>query len=185
MRAPPDLATVFTAQETFRDSFSTLILATVSDECRPEASYAPYVRDTDGRLYVYVSELSRHTANLKHQPRASVLFIESEQDSKHLFARQRLTYECHTREVERASERWQYILMQFETKFGKFMEMLRNLKDFHLFEIRPQRGTYVAGFAQAYGITGERLDSIRHLNDTGHRAADTATDQAMQQVTSQ
>lgn len=183
MKAPPDLTAVFDAQEAFRDSFSTLILSTVSDECRPEASYAPYVRDADGKLYVYVSELSRHTANLKQQPQASVLFIESEQDCKHLFARQRLTYECQAREVERNSEHWQYVMTQFQTKFGKFMEMLRNLNDFHLFEITPQRGNYVAGFAQAYEITGERLDSIRHLNDTGHRPADKATDQAMQQVT--
>lgn len=183
MKAPPDLEAVFAAQEAFRDSFSTLVLATVSDQCRPEASYAPYVRDSDGRLYVYVSELSRHTANLKHQQRASVLFIESEQDSKHLFARQRLTYECRTREIARDAGQWRDVMAQFEARFGKFMDMLRNLNDFHMFEITPLRGTYVAGFARAYELGGDRLDSIRHVNDTGHRAADAATDRAMQKIT--
>lgn len=181
----PDLDAVFAAQENFRDGFSTLILSTVNGEGRPEASYAPYVRDADGKLYIYVSELSRHTANLGQQSKTSVLFIESEADSKHLFARQRLTYDCLSREIARDSEHWQYIMGLFQEKFGKFMEMLRNLNDFHLFEITPHRGTYVAGFAQAYEITGERLNNIRHVNDTGHRPADKATDDAMQQVTTQ
>jgi putative heme iron utilization protein len=178
----PDLDSIFTTQENFRDGFSTMILSTVSTEGRPEASYAPYVRSSDGKLYAYVSELSRHTANLLAQPKASVLFIESEENSKHLFARQRLTYDCLVQEVERNSENWQHIMTLFEKRFGKFIQMLRNLNDFHLFCITPHRGAYVAGFAQAYELTGNRLENIRHMNDIGHKPRDKATDEAMQNL---
>ena len=173
------LKEVFEEQAVFRDRFQTLILSTVDPNGRPEASYAPFVRDNEGNLFVYVSELSRHTQNLMASNQASALFIQSEEEASHIFARQRLTYECASEEIERESTRWHTILDMFENKFGKFIEMLRNLEDFHLFIIQPQRAGYVRGFAQAYEITGEKMDQIRHINDAGHKAQNKATKENM------
>jgi heme iron utilization protein len=137
----------------FPSQFQTLHLGTVSAQGLPEASYAPFVADA-GRYYVYLSELARHTANLRCNGRASVLFIESEAQAKQVFARQRLTLACTALEYPRATAPFERVLDRFEQRFGKLMEVIRPLSDFHLFELTPTSGTYVAGFARAYALDG-------------------------------
>ncbi len=58
------LEDVIAESSRFRARFSTLVMATVSKDGVPEASYAPYVMDEEGVFFVYLSDLSRHTANL-------------------------------------------------------------------------------------------------------------------------
>lgn len=162
----------------FVSQFQSLQLATVSTEGMPEASYAPFLKS--GRdFYVYVSELSRHTSNLSSNPLASVLFIENEDDAGHLFARRRLTYQCRCEEIRRGSGAFDETMDQIEGHFGKFIRMLRNLEDFHLFRVMPHSGTYVAGFARAFELVGENLDAVRHIKDAGHRSKDKETEKEM------
>jgi putative heme iron utilization protein len=148
----------------FAQQFRSLLLATASKDGTPEASYAPFYKD--GRDFcIYISELSRHTANLAANPRASVLLIENEQDAGHLFARRRLTYQCRCEEVVRATEPFERTMDAFETHFGNFIGMIRKLEDFHLYRLTPITGTYVAGFARAFELVGDRLDQVRHMKD--------------------
>jgi len=79
--------------------------------------------------------------------------------------------------IGRQDARFAGILDRFAEKHGKFMDMMRDLQDFHLFRLVPERASYVRGFAEAFELTGERLEQIRHLNDKGHRAGsrDTAS----------
>ena len=132
----------------FRDRFQTLILATADRGGVPEASYAPYVQDSLGNLYVCVSELGKHTANLRDTHRASVLLLEDEMQADELFARKRLTYQCQVTLVERDHDEWSSILDQFADRFGEIIAVLREPKDFHLFRIAPEHGTYIRGFAE-------------------------------------
>lgn len=155
----------------FPSQFQTLHLGTVSAQGLPEASYAPFVADA-GRYYVYLSELARHTANLRCNGRASVLFIESEAQAKQVFARQRLTLACTALEYPRATAPFERVLDRFEQRFGKLMEVIRPLSDFHLFELTPTSGSYVAGFARAYALDGADLEDLRHRNEQGHRSPD-------------
>ena len=60
-----DINEVTTEFRVFRNSFQSVQLATVDEHGKPEASYAPCLRDRK-HIYVFVSELSRHTANLIH-----------------------------------------------------------------------------------------------------------------------
>ena len=181
---PIDLKQVASDCREFAQQFQSLQLATTSGEGVPEASYAPFFRD--GRdFYVYVSELSRHTANLSQNPRASVLLIENEADARHLFARRRLTYQCDCEEVPRGSDPFDTALDGFQEKFGDFIGMLRNLEDFHLFRVSPYTGTFVTGFARAFEMIGEQLDEVRHINDVGHRAANKKTDEQMAETEKQ
>lgn len=155
----------------FPARFQTLHLGTVSAEGQPEASYAPFVADQE-RYYVYLSELARHTGNLRARGRVSVLFIEGEDSASQLFARERLTLACEATECARGSARFDQVLDLFERRFGKFMQAIRPLKDFHLFELRPVSGSYVAGFARAYTLTGGDLGELRHRHEEGHQAPD-------------
>ncbi|MCH9675526.1 MAG: pyridoxamine 5'-phosphate oxidase family protein [Gammaproteobacteria bacterium] len=146
----------------------SLIMATVDAEAMPEASYAPFVRTEDNAFYVYVSDLARHTRNLREQSRVSILLIEDEQSSAQLFARKRLTFQCDAHVVERETPKWTEVLDSFDKKFGQVMDMLRPLTDFHLWRLQPKSGRFVKGFAQAFRIEGATLDEFRHINDAGH-----------------
>jgi len=174
MPQPTDLLAVMDECRRFPGLFQSLHLATCNADGEPEASYAAYV-EHQGCYYVYTSELSAHTANLAARGRCSALFIESEAQAKHLFARRRLTLQCAAAECPRGSAEFDLILDQFVVQFGGFMAMLRKLTDFHLYRLRPLSGAYVAGFAQAYTLGGEGLSEIRHRREQGHRSPDRAT----------
>jgi putative heme iron utilization protein len=138
----------------FPEQFQSLYLATCNAVAEPDASYAPYVKQDDS-YYIYISELSAHTANLAATKRCSVLFIESETEAKHIFSRRRLTLQCDVIECSRNSAKFELLMDKFVEKFGDLMSMMRNLTDFHLYQLHPRRGVYVAGFAQAYTLTGD------------------------------
>lgn len=56
-------------------SQQTLLLSTASANGVPDISYAPFVCNHAGIFYIYVSEMTFHTANLLDNPQASILFI--------------------------------------------------------------------------------------------------------------
>ena len=174
MTSSTDLAAVRDACLQFPHRFQSLHLGTCSTAGEPEASYAPFVH-AHGSYYVYVSDLARHTTNLRSTQVCSVLFIEPENDAKHLFARERLTLRCTARACERDSAIFDDVLDLFAARFGKFMEIIRPLEDFQLFELTPHSGTYVAGFAKAYSLEGQDLAQIQHRQDQGHRSPDSAS----------
>jgi uncharacterized protein (DUF924 family) len=153
----------------FRALFQTMTLATVSASGEPEASYAPYVSDAFGNLYAFVSTLSRHTHNMQHTGRASVIFLEDEQTCANLFARKRLVYRCFTHPVSRDAAEWRAIMQTFDARFGPFMETLRSLADFGLMRFMPFEASYVIGFGQAYALTGPTLSEVKHVDPSRAR----------------
>ncbi|AMK75226.1 MULTISPECIES: HugZ family protein [Methylomonas] len=163
-----DLEQVRAAYTALPQTFASTLMATVGATGEPEASYAAYVQH-DGHYYVYVSELSAHTQNLLNNGRVCLLFVEDEDKAAHLFARQRVTYHCTATEIDRDTEAFEYLMALFEEKFGAFVKQLQKMQDFHLFRIRPQRGSFVQGFAKAFAIDGDDLNQIRHINDIGHK----------------
>jgi putative heme iron utilization protein len=180
MTTSPDLDSIRAACRAFPQGFKTLYLGTSASDGQPEASYAPFVADK-GKYYVYLSDLARHSANLRANPRCSVLFIEAEGEAQHLFARKRLTLRCAVREHERSSEAFEHMLALFQARFGKFMEVIRPLQDFRLFELAPLSGSYVAGFAKAYALDGHDLADIRHRQEQGHLSPDAASQSRLAQ----
>ncbi len=138
----------------------SLMLATVDEIGRPEASYAPFIRDEAGRLYVFVSALSRHTANLAASRPLSVLIIEDERDSRQIFARLRVTYSCAVQAISRDADEWSGLIARLQDRFGEVVEVLQSLTDFTLFRITPLEGQLVRGFGQAYRVLDNRLEHI-------------------------
>jgi heme iron utilization protein len=175
MTEATDLQRVREACQAFPARFKTLHLGTVGPDGMPEASYAPYVSDS-GRYYVYLSDLARHSANLLATGRASVLFIEGEDQAKHLFARERLTLACLATECERGTPHFGAVMGHFEARFGKFMQAIRPLRDFRLFELLPLSGSYVAGFARAYTMPMDDINQLHQRLEQGHQTPDAATE---------
>ena len=157
----------------FQSSFHTLVMATVGADGIPEASYAPFIHDEHKHFYIYISELAKHTQNLKEAMRVSVLFIEDEGNTKNLFARRRLTYNCTAQLIERGSERWSVILQGFRDRLGEFVDRIKPLEDFRMFRLLPYQGHYVKGFGYIYHISGSDLNQIQQVKpDSPMQAVD-------------
>ncbi|MEM8504698.1 MAG: pyridoxamine 5'-phosphate oxidase family protein [Cyanobacteria bacterium P01_D01_bin.1] len=148
--------------QAFASQFESVILGTASADAQPQASYAPCVIDEAKNIYIFVSGLSAHTQNLTKSGKASALFIEDESQTTQMFARKRLNYDCTAALVERDSEQWRAIAQKFETKFGNIIELLRDLPDFRIFQLRPSAGRFVLGFGKAYDIDPANLDQLIH-----------------------
>ncbi|MBT9315857.1 HugZ family pyridoxamine 5'-phosphate oxidase [Leptothoe spongobia] len=144
----------------FPETFRSVILSTVSTDGIPQASYAPFLIDGDKKIYIYVSGLSTHTANLKQTHRASVLFIEDEAQTQEIFARRRLTYECAATSLPRETTQWQGLIDRFEQRFGKVIGLMKGLPDFQVFQLQPQAGQFVIGFGAAYRVNTDDLNSL-------------------------
>jgi putative heme iron utilization protein len=153
------------AQQEFqnlRETLKTVQLATLNADGQPEASYAPFVW-FEQNYYLYLSELARHTNNLLGNGSISLLFIESEESSRNLFARRRIILQGEAQAVTRDAELFEQIMAQFRQQFGKFIDLIQPLQDFHLFQIKIHSGRFVQGFAQAYELSGPGLNDIRHI----------------------
>jgi putative heme iron utilization protein len=136
----------------FQSAFRSVLMATVNQDGVPEASYAPYVMDDDGRYYVFVSGLARHTRDFQETGHVSLQFIENEDGATNLFARRRLTLLCDVSAIPPASPVHEEILEHFKQRFGRFVNTLRSLPDFQLFRLTPRSGLYVCGFGQAFRV---------------------------------
>jgi putative heme iron utilization protein len=149
--------------ETLRNSLKTVQLATVDSQGNPESSYAPYVW-IEQCCYLYLSELARHSTNLIANPAISLLFIEDEEKARNLFARRRIILTGEVHKISRESGQFQTVMNEFKLRFGNFIDIIEPLQDFHLFQIIPQSGRFIRGFAQAFELTGPGLGQIAHIN---------------------
>lgn len=140
-------------------SRKTLLLATLNADRQAEISVTPFIKQ-DLNFYIFVSELSKHTQNLRIHAELNIMLLEDEQDTQNCFARKRLTYQCRAREIPREDATRESILKHFEEQLGKTVSLLRSLPDFHLFELKALSGNYVQGFGQAYSLSGDRLESL-------------------------
>lgn len=143
----------------FHRNFKSVILATATFEGDPDASYTPYLLDDSGDIFIFVSELAQHTKNLINSPKASLLWISGEEESRNLFARRRLTLQCEAIAQQSDTAQWNAVLTRMQHLHGKTIEVLRSLPDFHLFRLKARRGNYVRGFAQAFPASGDELQS--------------------------
>ncbi len=147
----------------------SVILGTVDAGGAPNASYAPVVR-IGNELYILVSFMSRHTANLVETKRASVMFIEDEVNAKQIYARERLTIDAVASRVDRGTSEWDLGIEKLKESHGGVLDILAGLEDFIMIRLTPKKASYVNGFGSAYYVN-ENLEIIEHRNDVGHTVA--------------
>jgi putative heme iron utilization protein len=146
----------------------SVILATVDAEGTPNSSYAPFVQ-VENTFYILVSFMAKHTKNLADGRKTSVMFIEDESASKQIYARERLTIEASTSQVERDSETWNAVVSQLKETHGKVVDVISEMKDFILIGLHPVKGSYVNGFGSAYFVDAN-LEIMEHRNDVNHQS---------------
>ena len=147
----------------FKQSVKTLQLSTLTVEGKPNASYSPFVVDKQGNFYIFVSQLAGHTQDLLANQQASILLIQDEADTRQIFARRRISYQCDVESVSDESSDYLPMLNALEERFGNVVELLRTLPDFILFKLRPYKGQYVKGFGKAYKLVGDGLLELEHI----------------------
>ncbi len=129
-------------------SFDCLLLSTVTKEGEPLASFAPFVKHQHS-FYIFVSDLAQHTQNMGEHPRASVMFIQSEQSARNVYARERAVIQVDVLRVRDEVLKEQVFALMLE-RHGKTVDLLRTLDDFKMLELRPTKARYVVGFGKAY-----------------------------------
>lgn len=146
----------------------SIILATVDAEGNPNSSYAPFVQ-VDQTFYILVSFMAKHTKNLADGRKTSIMFIEDESATKQIYARERLTLEATTSQIERDSEVWNTVVAKLKENHGKVVDVISEMGDFILIALQPVKGSYVNGFGSAYFVDAN-LEIVEHRNDANHQS---------------
>ncbi len=146
----------------------SVILATIDAEGNPNSSYAPFVQ-VDQTFYILVSFMAKHTKNLADGRKTSIMFIEDESATKQIYARERLTIDATTSQIERDSEVWNAVVAKLRETHGKVVEVISEMGDFILIALQPVKGSYVNGFGSAYFVDAN-LEIIEHRNDANHQS---------------
>lgn len=126
----------------------TLVLSTLTTENTPAISYAPYIMQ-DNNIYIYISQTAEHYHNLINNPACALMIIEDENQSKTVFARQRVSFIAQATLVEDDEEVYEWF------KAGQDEKMVERLRtmDFSFFKLTLKKGRLVKGFGQAFDIT--------------------------------
>ena len=146
----------------------SIILATVDAEGNPNSSYAPFVQ-VEQTFYILVSFMAKHTKNLADGRKTSIMFIEDESATKQIYARERLTFEAATSQIERDSEVWTQVVAKLKETHGKVVDVISEMGDFILIALQPVKGSYVNGFGSAYFVDAN-LEIVEHRNDVNHQS---------------
>ena len=129
-------------------------------------SYAPTYIDNKCNFYVYISTLAKHTQNIINTNKISFMIMD--QKNQNIFAKKRITLNGNIKIIDRKTDIFNKLMKKMQTKLGDTIEIIKNMKDFHLFKITPNSGLLVHGFAKAFIMSGEGLNEVKHLNDIGH-----------------
>lgn len=141
------------------ESRKSLLIASLNEANLPEISATPFLKQGNS-FFIFVSELATHTQNFRQRPDVNVMLIADEHDTKNAFTRKRLSYACTAACIPRNDKNWKPILKKFEAKQGKTVTLLKQLNDFHLFELKASSGSYIEGFGKAYKLSGDQLNHI-------------------------
>ena len=142
----------------------SLMLATQASNHEPHISYAPFV-EFEGVFYIFVSGLAAHTKHLLEHRRGQVMLLDDESKSRNIFARMRLIYEVEAHVLARTHEQFNTVAQAMLARHGSTVEVLMSLNDFVMFALKPQKGTLVTGFGQAYVFEPGALADAVQLTD--------------------
>ena len=136
----------------FLKECDTVTVALVGKSGEPDVCHLPFVMDQCGTLFIFTSEIASHYKSLTESSHASLMLV-SGQTAKMggSFAKERCKLQCRVEGP--VDEERDEILMGFSSRYGSIVEMLKGLKDFHVWKLIPVSGIFIQGFGAAYRIT--------------------------------
>jgi len=98
----------------------------------------------------------------------NLFFIEDESQTSNFFARKRISLQTLSSKIARDSARFEEVFSHYNKKFDEeTVTMLKNMKDFNLFELEVQSGEATFGFGEAYHIGGENMNELVERKSSG------------------
>ena len=162
-----DLDKVEAAKAKLLETARTVIVTTSLPEEEgggPDLGFSPFYRDEKGHLFIYTSHLSAHVRALLKGAAVKFMLAADESASQNIWARVRIGFTARMTKIERDDERFEPMIDQMQDHLGATMGLIRNFNDFHLFEIVPEKGVLVTGFAAAYAVSGPQFTITEHLS---------------------
>ena len=139
--------------ELFKKDFGSIVLATISKDSMPLASYAPLIQ-INNKNYIYISATAEHFENIKNNPdKIEVMFLEDECKAKSIILRKRLRYKAKAEFIQRGSDEFENALDKLESTGSNGVKSIRNFADFYLIRLDFLEGRFVKGFGGAYLIS--------------------------------
>jgi putative heme iron utilization protein len=124
----------------------------------PFVSASPFLFESEpgeklGSLYLFLSDLARHTKNLKRHGVVSLLVVEEGPETS-VLERARVTILGNIERVTDA-ETEERLREQYRSRVS-LAEMLLSLPDFHFYRLLPREVHWIGGFglAQTFKVTG-------------------------------
>ena len=125
----------------------------------PWVSMVPFALLRDPvRFVIHVSGLAAHTGNMLEAPRVSLLVMEPESAGSSPQARPRVTIQGIAEQQAAGSKTSIAARDAYLERFPDTSETL-DLHDFSFFSIRPLSARFIGGFAQAFTLTPEHLET--------------------------
>lgn len=122
----------------------------------PNVSMVPFAVMPDGALVIHVSGLAAHTADMREDPRVSVLVIDADQERVMPQAVPRVTIQGNAERLEAGSDPYTQARDAYQSRFPDAAGIFE-LADFSLFVIRPRSARVIGGFGRAATISGGEL----------------------------
>ncbi len=147
--------------ESFKMEFGSIVLATISKDLMPLASYAPLIQ-MNNKSYIYISATAEHFENIKNNPdKIEVMFLEDESKAASIILRKRLRYKAKAEFIQRGSDEFENALDKLESTGHNGIKSIRNFADFYLIRLDFLEGRFVKGFGGAYLISKDH--EISHI----------------------
>jgi len=122
----------------------------------PYVSMVPFaLAQSVPEFLVHVSALSPHTRDMLEHPRVSLLIVAPDEGGRPQ-ARARATIQGDAEALPPESARYAEARTLYLQRFPEAVDTFA-LADFSLFAIRPASVRFIAGFAQAVGLTSEQF----------------------------
>ena len=134
-------------------------LATLHDEA-PQVSMTAFIHNADfSAFHIFVSRLAQHTVDMQKDNRVSLMICETDDNRADPQTLARVSIRGKAVMVQTGEPGFTLLKQQYLARVPEAEQLFR-LEDFNFWRIVPKGGRYVAGFAKAFNITAETLQSV-------------------------
>ncbi|REL30065.1 HugZ family pyridoxamine 5'-phosphate oxidase [Thalassotalea euphylliae] len=126
------------------------VIATHSNNLKgyPFGSVSPYLCDSDGSLYFYISDIAQHAKNLTLDPKMSItIFNQAEQGDQNTQGRVTIVGDTTPVDAELQTE-----LIDKYVRLYPAAESYKRAHDFKLWRLNVKRVRYIGGFGKIFWL---------------------------------
>lgn len=140
----------------------------------PFGSVTPYMSDSNGKIYLYISDIAQHSRNLNEDSKLSItVFSQSDSGDQNEHARVTIVGDASVVEGDAHDE-----LLDRYIKLFPEAESYKQAHDFKLWQIEVKRVRYIGGFGKIFWLEKEEWDAsdapwskaeadgmVKHMNE--------------------